>query len=88
MARDRSLEDSVMKRATLIAGMASVAAAALWSLPAAADPGMHDKWPAGLRDHTTTVPATDAPEPGTLALLALGLSGLGIAPLRRRRRKD
>jgi len=31
-------------------------------------------------------PTSSVPEPGTLALLALGLGGLGVAPLRRRRK--
>jgi PEP-CTERM motif len=76
-----------MKRITLVAGMASVAtvAAVLWSAPAAANPQMHDHEPSFGRQKAATT--TSVPEPGTMALLALGLGGLGVTPFRRRKTK-
>ena len=87
-----------MKKLSLIAGVTALAAVAgiLWSVPAAADMcGMapcaraaHDKWPSErAKSEDSDAMATGVPEPGTLALLALGLGGLGVSALRRRRVK-
>jgi MYXO-CTERM domain-containing protein len=78
-----------MKKATLIAALAGLATVAVWSIPASAEnvERPHNKEPRLGFEHVKQASTPSVPEPGSLALLALGLGGLGLAPLARRRKK-
>jgi len=75
-----------MKKSTLFAVASLCAAAAVaWSAPVSAGVyEAHNKKP-GVYQREVGDDATSVPEPGTMALLAMGIGGLA---LRRRRPKD
>ncbi len=87
-----------MKRVTVIAGLASVAALAsvAWSVPAAATmcgtsacAVVHNRMPyrpvINQDTHPSQTTPSGVPEPGVLPLLAFGLGGVGLIAFRRRR---
>jgi hypothetical protein len=70
-----------MKKTALIA-VASVAAVVAFTT-ASADPRPRDTMMTRMDTATAAAPSS-VPEPGTLALLALGIGSLGVARRRRR----
>jgi hypothetical protein len=89
-------KDTTMKRITLIAGLASVAAltSVAWSVPASATmcgssacAVVHNRLPGRslVKTQTSQTSPSGVPEPGVLPLLAFALGGVGFVALRRKR---
>ena len=95
MANRQLIAGSVSVAAMAVALCSMPAAADMGSAYGSSVRFAHDKWPGVREQATCTDPGrndgdgdcddvTGAPEPGTLALLALGLGGIGVLRSRKR----